>query len=572
MRRVGAAIRGVLVACGVLACAQALAGDPANASAARCEQLARTQIPWPDSTTRIESAIWNANGTRLTAPTGAMSLPAHCEITGIMRERVGVDGQHYAIRFRVRLPEAWNRRFFFQGGGGSNGDIGNALGLISGGALPALMRGYAVVTQDSGHDNARNSVPERGGPVAFGFDPEARADYGGASLKPVADAAKAAIAAFYGAGPERSYFVGCSKGGQEGMYFAHHSPDEFDGILAGAPGFSLPRAAVAEAWDTQAFASLIAPGKPASDLKPEQLPATFSNAQFARARSAVLEACDAADGVQDGITADWAACTPSRVLPRLKKQVCTDSPDCLTDAQVKVIERVYGGVKDSKGRALYASWPFDGGIGSVGWRVWKIGPAGGNFPGINVAMGATSLASVFTTPPTPVRADLTDGFRFALGFDFDRDTPKLYATSAEFKHSAWQDNSARSPDIAAFRAHGAKMIVPHGVSDPVFSINDTLAWYREVDRLNHGKAADFVRVFPVPGMAHCAGGPATDQFSAFDALVQWVEHGTAPEQIPAKAGPMSPWPGRTRPLCAYPKVARYKGQGSVEEAASFRCE
>lgn len=543
-----------------------------SATAGRCRELQARAHGWPDMSLRITGATWHDAGSTLSTPMGPLHMPAHCEITGALREHVGRDGQQYAIRFRLRLPEAWNRRFFFQGGGGSNGDIGDALGLIAAGAPNALTRGYAVVTQDSGHDNARNTVPERGGAVAFGFDPQARSDYGGTSLKPVADAAKAVIAAYYGHKPERSYFVGCSKGGQEGMVFAQRHPEEFDGIVAASPGFSLPRAAVAEAWDTQAFASLIADGKAAPQVNAALLPATFSNAQFARVRSAVLEACDADDGVRDGITADWSACGWSRVQPELRKQVCTTSADCLSDAQVKVIERVFSGAKDSKGAPLYESWPFDGGIGSDGWRVWKIGPAGGGFPGINVAMGAPSLASVFTTPPTVVRADGAEAFNYALHFDFDRDTPKIYTIQAPFKRSAWEDISARSADVRAFRARGGKMIVPHGVSDPVFSINDTVAWYQEVDRLNGGRAAEFIRVFPVPGMAHCSGGPATDQFNAFDALVAWVEHGTPPDVIQATAGPASPWPGRSRPLCPLPRVARYRGTGSIEEAASFRCE
>ena len=115
------------------------------------------------------------------------------------------------------------------------------------------------------------------------------------------------------------------------------------------------------------------------------------------------------------------------------------------------------------------------------------------------------------------------------------------------------------------------MIVFQGASDPVFSLNDTLAWYREVDKLNGGTAANFVRVFPVPGMAHCGGGPATDEFDAFGALVNWVERGVAPDRILAKAGTASPWPGRTRPLCPYPQAARYGGSGSIEDAANFVC-
>ena len=355
--------------------------------------------------------------------------------------------------------------------------------------------------------------------------------------------------------------------------FAQRYPDVFDGIVAGAPGFSLPRAAVAEAWDTQAFASLIgganAPDKVAD---PAKLSSTFSNAQFARVRKAVLAACDADDGVADGITASWASCEWSRVKAKLQEQACSNAPDCLSSAQIDVIGRVYAGAQDSKGKQLYASWPFDAGIGSEGWRAWKIGPEGTPFPGINVAMGAPALAAIFTTPPTALGPDPAAALGYATRFDFDRDAPKIYATDATFRRSAWDDVGARSPDLARFRARGARMIVPHGVSDPVFSINDTVAWYREVDQRSNGKAATFVRVFPVPGMAHCAGGPATDQFNAFDALVTWVEKGVPPESIVATAGPMSPWPGRTRPLCPYPKVARYRGTGSVEEAASFRCD
>lgn len=550
--------------------AMSVSAQPA-ATAEGCARLATETHSWPDANTRITDATWHEAGTTLKSFMGSMTLPAHCEVSGLMQERTGVDGQQYAIRFKMRLPEKWNQRFFFQGGGGTNGQVGDAAGMIEPGRLTALERGFAVVSQDSGHDNSLNSVPDRGGPVAFGFDPQARADYGGTSLKPVTEAAKALISAYYDQAPQRSYFAGCSKGGQEGMMLAQRYPDLFDGIVAGAPGFSLPRAAVAEAWDTQAFASLIetgANGKP--DLS--RLPATFSNAQFTRVRNAVLAACDADDGAQDGITADWSACTWQRLKPKLREQVCSNADDCLSEKQVQVLERVYLGAKDSKGNALFTAWALDGGIGSDGWRVWKIGAADAPFPAVNVAMGAPALAAIFTTPPIALGPDPSAAFEYALSFDFDRDAPKIYATNDTFERSAWEDIGARSPDLSAFRARGGKLIVPHGVSDPVFSVTDTVAWYREVDELNSGKAAEFVRVFPVPGMAHCAGGPATDQYNVFDALVAWVEQGAAPDRILATAGPMSPWPGRSRPLCPYPQVARYDGKGNIEDAASFRCE
>ena len=501
-----------------------------------------------------------------------VTLPAHCELTGVTQERAGVDGQHYAIRFHLRLPLRWNGKFLFEGGGGTEGDLGSAIGATGPGAPPAIAQGYAVVSQDSGHDNATNSVSSRGGNVAFGFDPEARANYGGASLRLVAETAKAIIHSYYDRLPERSYFVGCSKGGQEGMAFAQRFPDEFDGIVAGAPGFSLPRAAVAEAWDTQAFGSLVeATG--AKTFDPKLLPTSFSEAQFRNVREAILAACDADDGVQDGITANFESCTWPRVAKELNRRNCSTSKtdSCLSDAQINVLGRVHGGPKNSGDKSLYSDWPIDAGMGSDGWRIWKIGPATGGFPGINVAMGGPALAAIFTTPPTALNADPKVALDFALSFDFDRDAPKIYAIQTPFKRSAWDDISARSPHLEGLRAHGGKMIVYQGASDPVFSLNDTLAWYREVEKLDGESSADFVRVFPVPGMAHCGGGPSTDQFDPLGALVDWVEKGSAPDRIIAKAGANSPWPGRTRPLCPYPRVARYVGSGSIDDAANFVC-
>ncbi len=562
----------VILACGAPTGARASEGAPR-----RCEAIAAAmQGHWPDRSTRILAADWRAAGSRVMTMRGPLVLPAHCEITAALHERTGRYGQHYAIRFHLRLPERWNDRFFFQGGGGSEGDVGDAIGAIGvgiAGVPPAIDTGYAVVSEDAGHDNAVNTVPTEGGPMAFGLDPQARADYGGASLEPVAQAAKAIIRIYYRRAPARSYFVGCSKGGQEGMVFAERDPREFDGIVAGAPGFSLPRAAVAEAWDTQAFASLVRPSSTAR-LDPRDLPATFSEAQFALLRAAILATCDADDGVRDGITADFESCTWSRVRPELETRVCPaeHSGACLSEAQIDVLGRVYGGPRNSAGEPLYATWPLDAGAGSDAWRLWKIGPAASGFPGLNVVLGAPSLAEVFTTPPSILPADPQSALDYALRFDFDRDAPKIYATGGAFPRSAWDQIAARSPRLAGFRARGGKMIVAQGASDPVFSLNDTLAWYREVDRLNGGEAASFVRLFAVPGMAHCAGGPATDEFDALAALVRWVEQGRPPDRILARAGPGTPWPGRTRPLCPYPKVARYAGSGSIEEAASFRCE
>ena len=555
-------------------CAAAAAPDLAQ----RCTSLAQgnTRL-FRDASTRLTSAKVVEKGplnvmTMPGAPPQSITVPDHCEITGIAQERVAADGQHYAIRFHLRLPFEWNGRFFFQGGGGSNGYLGDALGSYSPAAPPALLQGFAVVSQDSGHDNALNNDPTRGGVLVFGFDELARKNYGHASLPIVAHAAKAVIGNFYPTRLKYSYFVGCSKGGNEGMALAELYPADFDGIAASAPGMSLPRAAVAEAWDTQALAKSVK--TEGSGVTLNQLANAFSDTDLKLVRDAVLSACDADDGLKDGIVGAFSQCTTAKVLPQLNSRRCgnTKTAECLSESQIAALTRVIQGAHDSAGHALYSDWPWDTGIAEAGWRAWKLGDPQGRPPSLNVVLGGPSLASVFTTPPTPLGADPQQALAFLLKFDFDRDAPRIYATGSEFPNSAWDDIGARSTNLAAFRARHGKLIVPHGVSDPVFSINDTLAWWNEVDQHNAGKAAEFVRVFPVPGMNHCGGGAATDAYDVLAPLMQWVEHGQAPQQILAHADPASPWPKRTRPLCAYPAIAHYNGSGDIDDAASFSCQ
>lgn len=531
---------------------------------------------WPEPSTRVVSAAFRAGPAQvppnpMSPPMGPPSrLPAHCDLTGTMNERTGVDGQKYAIKFRLRLPVEWNGRFFMQGGGGTNGDLGDAIGT-TGSGLPALAQGYAVLSQDSGHDNATNSLPERGGSAAFGLDPQARADYGGTSLPAAVLAAKAVVAAFYGAAPQHSYFFGCSKGGQEGMMLAQRYPDLFDGIVAGAPGFSLPRAAIAEAWDTQSFASVARANGAA--VTPATLASSFSDDDLRIASQAVLSVCDLDDGAADGIIGNLATCTSAKVAPALRARTCAAGkvPGCLSQPQVDALVRIHEGPHNSVGDALYAPFPWDSGWADMGWRMWKIGSADGRVPALNVMMGAPSLAVVFTTPPSLPAPGLQGSLDYAMSFDFDRDAPRIHAIDANFRASAWQMIGARDPDLGAFVRRGGKLIVPHGVSDPVFSVQDTLDWWQEVDARLKGKAAQTVRVFPVPGMTHCGGGPATTDFDAFGALVDWVEKRVPPARIIATAGAGTPWPGRTRPLCPYPKTAHYRGEGDIDAASSFEC-
>ena len=547
----------------------------------KCALLSKTDLKGlPNASTIFNTARFN-----LASPAEGRTpaLPEHCEVVGRLNDRDGVNGQHYAIRFHLRLPTAWNGRFFFEGGGGSNGNLGNAYGNLQGQQRTnALSLGYAVVSQDSGHDNATNNDSTRNGTTTFGFDPQARVDFGYNSYDQVTRTAKALIGLYYGRPPERSYYVGCSEGGREGMMMTQRFPSYFDGVLACSPGFHLPKAAVfGETWDTQVFGAL-AKSMGASDRFGQPLlNKTFTDEDLDLAAQAILTACDRLDGLEDGIIDNFTACTAGVVRPKLADITCKDekSNTCLAPGQVDALTKVLEGARDSKGELLYADWAWDRGIGgksgngyNQGWRIWKIGAY--NAPSntaINTTLGATAVASIFTTPPTAVATGEGAPLAFLLGINFDREGRKVLAETGTYTQSARDFMMASSTDLSAFRKRGGKLVIVQGVSDPIFSIKDTLTWWNEVNRINGGKAGDFVRVFAVPGMNHCAGGPATDQFDAFAALVNWVEHQSAPQEIVAKAGAASPWPGRTRPLCAYPKQARYKGTGSIEEAGNFVC-
>jgi feruloyl esterase len=495
-------------------------------------------------------------------------LPAHCDLTGVLQERSGALGQHYAIHYHLRLPDAWNGRLLFQGGGGTDGDLGNAIGDTGGSAPPALARGFAVVSQDSGHDNATNTDPTWGGQTVFGTDSVARRNYGHASLPLVTQAAKAIVARYYGKAAKHSYFFGCSKGGQEGMAAAQRYPSLFDGIVAGAPGFALPRAGLNEVWSVQHFADLARKqtGQPATIAS---IAATFTPAQFGVVRKAILEACDAADGLADGITADFRRCTSKLVLARLKQKVCApgQSGDCLTDPQIATLAKVMEGPGDRSGRAMYAPWAWDAGVGSPMWSLWRVGSA--QMPAFDVVLGGAAMATVFSTPPVSVAPTPAALLAFQQDLDLSAAERSIYASNTEFPQSAWQDIGMHSSDLRAFFARGGKMMVPHGAADPVFSLLDTLQWWDRVEARFGRQTSDHLKVYPVPGMAHCFGGPAVSDYDLLQPMVDWVERGKTPS-ILARAGDQTPWPGRTRPLCAWPRIARYRG-GDHEKAESFAC-
>ena len=505
-------------------------------------------------------------------PADAKGHAAHCLVTGQINERVGVGRKRYAIGFEMRLPAGWSGRFLHQVNGGNDGVVKPAFGEVAATVPDALSRGFAVISSDSGHnaDDPANAAAGLARGNVFGLDPQARRDYGYSANGAVWPVAQALMARHYGRPAQRNYMAGCANGGRHGMVAASRYAARYDGILAGAPGFNLPRAAIQHAWDIQSWR-----------LADADIRRAFSPADMRRVADRVVARCDGLDLLVDGIVGDLRRCQSAFKLAELQ---CTGAKHdtCLSEAQVKALARSFAGPRNSRGEALYSDWSFDAGIGAAGWRTWKLESSvlpWQRYP-IIATLGAASLAYVFSTPPAKPAGTPAALLDYLARFDFDRDAPRIAASDALFKESAlalMSPPDAANPTLAAFAHRGGKMIIYHGSSDPVFSVNDTLAW---ADRLQHNlgpvSAGTVARVFVVPGMGHCQGGPATDQFDGLGALVAWVEEGKAPDRIEARVNPANlelptGWSAqRSRPLCPWPQVARYAG-GDVEAAASLRC-
>ncbi|WP_205910491.1 tannase/feruloyl esterase family alpha/beta hydrolase [Rhizobium sp. FY34] len=504
-----------------------------------------------------------------TAPTPEVPID-HCLVHGSTVPRQGIDGKTYAIRFELRLPKVWNGRFVHQFNGGNDGAVVPALGPTLGGnkADTALSRGYAVVSSDAGHDGKAN--PERGiaGSAAFGLDPQARRDYGYTAVQTLNPLAEALVENHYGKQIAYSYGMGSSNGGRHALMAATRLPDMFDGLLAGYPGFNLPKAAIQHAWDIQAW----------TKVNPD-IAKAFSRDDMAVLAKGILAACDDLDGLADGIVADAQACQTAFKPQSVQCQTAGET-GCLSESQVAALTRSVQGPRNAKGEQLYSEWVWDPGMASGNWRGWKLesgNEAWGKKPIIGV-MGAASLAQVFTTPPTAVGGKPDDLQAFLLGFDFDRDAPKISAKDATFTEAATDfmiPPGSNNPDLKGFKAAGHKMIVFHGNADPVFSVLDTVNWYKKLDANNGGAAGDFVKLYRIAGMPHGGGGPYYDDFDFFSALVAWVEQSEAPKAVAAgvtagnKEG--AGLTGTRFLYCLYPQVARFNG-GTAKDETRFTCQ
>ncbi len=511
MRRAAVAVVGVLAG---FAAPEAQAPQSAPAASA-CEVVALQRIA-PAGTIITAAALVPASATE----------PAHCKVDG----HAASPGN--TVNFRLGLPTDWNGKFYFEGVGG----LGGAIGSLAKG----LARGYASASTDTGHQ-ARD--PD------WGKSRAKEIDYGYRGTHVTAVAAKALTASFYQRPPAHAYFNGCSNGGRQALMEVQRYPTDFDGVIAGDPATGTPMQVGRAVFFQRLLAS-----------KANYLPVE----KIELLSKATLAACDAKDGLADGLISDPRPCDFD---PASLTCQGAETAECLTAAQVGTVQTIYAGLKDASGHYVAPPFPKGHEGGPTGWRGWITG----NEPPVEQPDGTlaftTRLPSGFGLADSNFRflalEDDAPGFSWRT-FRYPQDLPRL-KTMTEIL-------SPLDADLRPFRQAGGKLIVYHGWSDPGISALGTLDYVEQVAKAVGGQAAAdrFLRAYFVPGMHHCSGGPGVDQFDMLTALEGWVERGQAPAAITA-ARIQQGATVRTRPLCPHPHVAASRRSGSVADAANFVC-
>jgi feruloyl esterase len=456
------------------------------------------------------------------------SIPEHCRVSAMAQPEVNME---------FNLPTAWNGRLFMFGNGGWAGESFDSAGRIAS-RTRGLKAGFVTAATDTGHSAAKETG------ASFALTRQKLLDFGFRSLHVTVETAKLMTRTYYGAGPSKSYYEGCSQGGRQGLTFAQRFPNDFDGIVAGAPALSQTGTHLSRAYWMQGM-----------NANPFPAPKLTLLAQK------VYEYCDAKDGLKDGLIADPLHCgfKPSRDLPPCAEG--KDESDCFTPAQIQSVERVYGDIM-SNGKRFFPGWPVGAEVagpnGQSGWIGQEIsGPDG---PGAWTSYGYNFLRYVM--PGAKPDNDLGGPEQAFRQFDIDKDP----ARAAELH----QILDANDPNLTDFRKHGGKLIMYFGWSDPQLNPRMGVEYYEQVLATMGDSTNGFFRLFMVPGMFHCGGGVGTSTFDATTPLINWVEAGKAPEKIEASRT-VQGQVVRTRPLCPYPEVARYKGTGSIDESANFTC-
>ena len=505
MMRFLTGIVSAVVLCGVVigaAPADRSAGFSAGAqgsSAGNCSQL--TNLKLPDI--RITDAVQVPSAT-----TGAVRA-AHCRLDGV----IGAE-----IRFRVLLPDRWNGKFFMGGGGGFVGTIQNS-------AEPTVNDGYATAGTDTGHQST-------GADASWALNHlERQINFGYLAVHRTAEASKAIIASYYGRSPSRNYFSGCSRGGGQAFMEAQRFPADFDGIVAGAPAFDWTGFAAQMISNSQAV--FPDPGKLGTPM--------FTLDELKMIETKVLEACDANDGVKDGVLDDPRQCRfDVNTLP-------------LSETKKAALKKVYAATTNREGE-IYPPQPFGGEGQAAGWPAWITGggPAlAGQNPTLRFAFGTNVFKYIVFNDPS------WDYSTYDLSH-WRKDT----ALAATFLN-------ATNPDLSAFKSRGGKLVLWHGWADAALTPLASIRYHDQVYARDAG-ARDYLRTFMMPGVLHCGGGNGPDSVDWPSLIAGWVENGQPPERVIARKVANGA-PSRTRPLCPYPQKAVYNGTGSTDDEKNFVC-
>jgi hypothetical protein len=491
----------------------------------RCADLTSFRIPGVPMVIGKAATIPASSAARpSTTETSATSavIPSHCQADGMINERTGADGKTYGIGFSLALPDNWNNRFLFQGGGGYNGSVRPPVGAAAAGDNPGLARGFAVVSTDTGH---KGSTFDR----TYDADQQASIDFAQVAVGRVAELAKQIVAHYYGQSARYSYFAGCSTGGREAMLMTQRYPAEFDGVISGDPAMRTGFSQIGNNWSAVAF-NQIAPKDDAGRAQPDKV---FSESDIKLVVNGVLNACDANDGLKDGMVFNTRAC---RFDPDVLACRGSKNDSCLTSQQTAAIKKAFAGPRNSRGDLVYPMNGYDAGI-----------------------------ANLLPSPKPPANPGRAGAPAPPVSIDVDQRLFALLGNPLEaLTDTTWTN-------LSTFSAHGGKLLFYHGMSDQAFSAMDTLDYFQRMAKANGGmdRVQNWSRMYLVPGMYHCRGGEfALDNFDLLSAVVDWVEKGAAPDSVVATG---KAFPGRTRPLCAYPKYAYYKGQGDPQDAKNFEC-
>jgi Tannase and feruloyl esterase len=556
----------------------------------QCAQLATLPASdFPVPNVAITSAVDTA------ATTG---LPERCIVIGTVNQHISlVDNCQYVIGFQVQLPmpAAWNGRFMFQGGGGTEGTTPTATGVTSLNSTFGIVNGYAVASQNGGHFNADLALPScdtgYGNVNEFFLDPLAAIGQGFQSIEVTTLVAKYLVNQFFGVGPHHSYWVGCSTGGRQGMVMSQKFPMFFDGIVAGDPVYDQEALGLSETNGVEqilkVYTSNPALAQPPAML-PQHAPAppgpiiypAFPVADQALLESALLQKCDALDGVADGVIDNLPACNAvfdpatatytsgALVLPL--QCAGAKNATCLSPAQIQAVKKTNIGPRTSSGQVIAApagavakdhvsniaqGYAWDGGwMTTVGIPSRKIGSPT-TVPG-DFSLGVGTFGYAFLSPPDPTF--------YQLSFNFDTDLGMLSKSTPLVTYST-------SANIDRFVNYGHKIIWYHGLSDPGPPVLGTTLYYNEMVQRYGGLqvAQNFSRYYQVPNMGHCGGGATTDKFDLLTPIADWVEKAIPPGPVTASGSNFTPAAyqvnfvqgpaSRSRPLCPYPQQARFTG-------------